>query len=119
MNVLIFVILILLAIALLGSGFFALIFLNRFSKREKRSLYYSQLLVRVPKYNEVKIEVAETMFTSFQSLFRYGIHGVLKGQEHIAFEIVSKDGQINFYVSTPLRLQKLVDKQIHAYYPEA
>jgi len=118
-SVILFLILILLTFLILGTAAFVFIFWGRFSRREKRSLYYSQLLVRVPKYNETKIEVAETMFASFQSLFRYGIHGVLKGQEHIAFEIVAKDGQINFYVSTPLRLQRLVEKQIHAYYPDA
>ncbi|MEX0616902.1 MAG: TraM recognition domain-containing protein [Candidatus Woykebacteria bacterium] len=95
------------------------IFWSRYSQREKRSLYYSQLLVRVPRYNETKIEVAETMFTAFHSLFRYGIHGLMKGQDHIGFEIVVKDGQINFYVTTPLALQKLVEKQINSYYPEA
>jgi len=107
------------AVLLMGGVFFGLIFLSRYSNREKRSLYYSQLLVRVPKYNEIKIEVAETMFTSFQSLFKYGLHGVIKGQDHIGFEIVSQNGQINFYVSTPLHLQKLVEKQIHSYYPDA
>ncbi|MCH8821738.1 type IV secretion system DNA-binding domain-containing protein [Patescibacteria group bacterium] len=107
------------AVLLLGGVFFGLIFLSRYSNREKKSLYYSQLLVRVPKYNEIKIEVAETMFTSFQSLFKYGLHGVIKGQDHIGFEIVAKEGQINFYVSTPLHLQKLVEKQIHSYYPDA
>lgn len=107
------------AIILVGVGVFGLIFLLRFSKREKKSLYYSQLRVRVPRHNEIKIEVAETMFASFQTLFRYGLHGIIKGQDHLGFEIVAKDGSIDFYVSTPLHLQKLVEKQIHAYYPDA
>ena len=107
------------AIVLIGAGVLTAIFWIRFSGREKRSLYYSQLLVRVPRYNETKIEVAQTLFTSLHSLFRYGLHGLVKGQDHLGFEIVAKGGQINFYVSTPLRLQKLVEKQIHSYYPDA
>jgi hypothetical protein len=92
------VILVIFTIFLIGSGVLLAVYWSRFTRREKKSLYYTQLLIRPPKYNEVKIEVAETMFTSFHSLFRHGLHGVIKGQDHLGFEIVAEGGQIDFYI---------------------
>lgn len=110
-------------------GFFFFLFLfgliiflvvyRRFAKRRKKSLAYTQLEVKVSRQNEVKIEAAESFFTSLYSIFRHGVHGILAGQDHIGFEIVSQGGIIKFYVSIPDSLRSLVEKQIHSYYPEA
>ncbi|MDP2671229.1 MAG: TraM recognition domain-containing protein [bacterium] len=98
---------------------FAFILFRRYQKREKRSWDYVLLQVKPTKYNEIKIEAAEAMFASFYGLFRAGAQGWIKGQDHIGFEIVSKNGEIVFYVSTPNELSDLVEKQIHSFYPEA
>src|SRR4030042_65294 len=95
------------------------IVLARFAGREKKSLGYTQLEVKVPRQNEIKIEAAESFFTSLYSIFRYGVHGLIAGQDHLGFEIVSFAGVIKFYISTPAGLASLVEKQIHAFYPEA
>jgi len=91
----------------------------KFSKREHKSLRSVQLEVKVPRYNEIKIEVAESFFTSLHSIFRYGAHGFLAGQEYLGFEIVSAGGVIKFYVASPPDLVSLVERQIHSFYPEA
>src|SRR4030042_3356173 len=96
-----------------------LIAFYRFSKRQGKSLDYVQLEVRIPKYNEIKLEAAEGFFTSLYSLFRYGVGGIVHGQEHIGFEIVSADRLIKVFISSPESLASLVEKQIHSYYPEA
>ncbi len=119
LQVVFIVLFVIFTILIIGAGVLLAIYWSRFTRREKKSLYYTQFLVRPPKYNEIKIEVAETMFTSFQSLFRHGLHGVIQGQDHLGFEIVAQNGQIDFYISTPLHLQKLVEKQIHSFYPDA
>ncbi|OGY25306.1 MAG: hypothetical protein A2Z11_03030 [Candidatus Woykebacteria bacterium RBG_16_43_9] len=97
----------------------ALVMFRRFAKRRKKSLLYTQLEVKLPRQNEIKIEAAESFFTSLYSLFRHGVNGLLAGQEHIGFEIVSAGGVIKFFVSAPNELVSLVEKQIHSYYPEA
>ncbi len=111
------------------AGFFFFLFLfglilflvvfRRFAKRRKKSLAYTQLEVKVPRQNEIKIEAAESFFTSLYSIFRHGIHGIWQGQEHIGFEIVSVGGIIKFFVTAPNELASLVEKQIHSFYPEA
>jgi len=78
---------------------FFLIMMRRFAKRKTNSLFYTQFQVKVPRYNEVKPESVEGLFTSLYSIFRYGVHGLFAGQEHIGFEIVSQGGIIKFFHS--------------------
>ena len=51
--------------------YLSIIFL-RLKKREQISLEMVTLEVKVPKDNEIKIDVAEQMFTSFSSLKKSG-----------------------------------------------
>ena len=95
------------------------IIIARFARRERKSFEYVQFEVKVPRHNEIKIEAAESFFTALYSIFRYGVHGLLAGQDHIGFEIVSFAGVIKFYVSSPKSLVAMVEKQIHSFYPEA
>ncbi|MEX0621510.1 MAG: DUF87 domain-containing protein [Candidatus Woykebacteria bacterium] len=97
----------------------ALAMLLRFRNRKEKSLEYTQLEVKLPRNNEIKIESTESFFTSLYSLFRHGVQGFLSGQEHIGFEIVSQGGVIKFFVTAPNPLLSLVEKQIHSFYPEA
>ncbi len=96
---------------------FFLWFRNR--NREPRSLQYILLQVAVPKGNEIKIDAAEQMFASFSSFGKHGIFSFLKPDDHISFEIAAIKEDIRFYVSMPLHLKDLVEKQIHASYPGA
>src|SRR4030042_6440579 len=107
------------SIAFLAVCIIASIIYIRFAKRQRKSLEYLQFEVKVPRYNEIKIEAAESFFTALYSIFRYGVHGLVVGQDHIGFEILSSGGSIKFYISVPSQLASLVEKQIHSFYPEA
>jgi len=105
--------------AIIASIGFAVIFWRRFVSREEKSLDYILLKIKPPKYNEIKIEVAETLFNALHGLLRTGISGLLKGQDHYAFEIVSQKGEIFFYLSVPLAVREIAEKQIHSFYSDA
>lgn len=112
-------VLIILAITLFTGLPFAIIFYKRFIGREEKSLDYILLKVKVPKYNEIKIEVAETLFNSLHGLARTGVNSLLKGQDQLSFEIVSQKGEISFYISCPMKLREIVEKQLHSFYSDA
>ena len=91
----------------------------KYRNREKQSLEFILLQVSVPKENEIKIDAAEQFFTSLSSLSHGGFLSFLKPQDHIAFEIVGRSGDIRFYVSVHHHLRDLVEKQIYGMYPAA
>ena len=98
--------------------YLSIIFL-RLKKREQISLEMVTLEVKVPKDNEIKIDVAEQMFTSFSSLKKSGWMSMFDLDDVLAFEIIGKKAEIRFYVSAPARLIDLVEKTIYSYYPSA
>ncbi len=88
--------------------------------RQKKALEMILLEVQLPRENEIKIDAAEQMFSSFSGI--KGAKGRLsffKVPDYIVFEIVAKPGDIRFYVSVPKKLQDMVEKQIHGAYPDA
>jgi len=91
----------------------------KYRQREKYSLDFVTLLVRVPKSNEIKIDAAEQMFAGLYSLKHHGFFSFLKPEEVIGFEIVGLKEEIAFYVSCPRKARDLVEKQIHGAYPNA
>ena len=91
----------------------------RVRKREQISLEMVTLEVKLPKDNEIKIDVAEQMFSSFSSLKKSGFFSFLEVDDVLAFEIVGKEADIRFYVSAPSRLIDLVEKNIYGFYPQA
>lgn len=91
----------------------------RLKKREKQSLSMVTLQVKLPKENEIKIDSAEQMFSSFISLKKSGFFSFLDVEDTIALEIVGKQADIRFYVSAPSKLKDMVEKQIYGYYPQA
>ncbi|HCS79397.1 TPA: hypothetical protein DIV55_06720 [Patescibacteria group bacterium] len=91
----------------------------KFRNREEHSLDYVLVQVAVPRDNEIKIDAAEQLFASLHSIQHGGFWSFLKPQQHISFEIVAKQEDIRFYVSTPRKLMDLVEKQIHGAYPGA
>jgi hypothetical protein len=84
--------------------------------REKISLESVLLQVALPRENEIKIDTAEQLFSSFSSI---GKKGLFKNSPHLSFEVVGMPGDIRFYVHTPKKLQDLVEKQINGAYPDA
>lgn len=109
-------ILIVLGLFLLG---YISIILYRNRNREKESLDSTLLQVSLPRDNEIKIDAAEQMFSSFASLRRGGKLSFLNPQPHLSFEIVGMPEDIRFYVNTPNRFKDFVEKQINGAYPEA
>lgn len=65
------------------------------------------------------LSVAEQFFASFASLHSSEPVTWLRGQETISFELVAKDNLIQFYLGLPKRLQGVVERQLHSYYPDA
>jgi hypothetical protein len=98
---------------------YLLILFYRNRNREERSLDFVLMQVAVPKDNEIKIDAAEQMFASLYSFHQDWWRAILSPQEHISFEISAKPEDIRFYVSCPMRLKDLVEKQIHGAYPGA
>lgn len=91
----------------------------KYRQREKYSLDFVTLLVKVPKDNEVKIDAAEQMFAGLYSLKHHGLPALFKPEEIISFEIIGLKEQIIFYVSCPRKVRDLVEKQINGAYPSA
>ncbi len=91
----------------------------RLKKREQISLEMVTVEVKVPKDNEIKVDAAEQMYSSFSSLKKSGFFSFLEVDDLVAFEIVAKKAEIRFYVSAPSRIIDLVEKTIYSYYPSA
>ncbi|KKQ35370.1 MAG: hypothetical protein US51_C0007G0005, partial [Microgenomates group bacterium GW2011_GWA2_37_6] len=97
-----------------------LIFLAfKYRNREKEALLTTLLQVALPRDNEIKIDAAEQLFSSFASLRQSGKLSFLKLQPSISFEIVGMPGDIRFYVSTPNKYKDFIEKQINGAYPDA
>ncbi len=77
------------------------------------------LILEIPKANDKSELAAEQLFASIHGILRdktelrYGKHI----QEHLSFEIASVNGQIRFYVWTPVSLQSFIEGQIYSQYP--
>src|SRR3989304_414768 len=103
-------------------GFLFLRYLTGFIKyrqREKASLQFILLQIKVPRGNEIKIDAQEQLFAPLSSLRKSG--GFLSGfnlQPHLSFEIVAAHESIRFFVSCHKDHQDLVEKQIHGPYPQ-
>lgn len=72
-----------------------------------------------PKEEKDIISVAEQLFTTLAHTERRGIRNFLRGYETVSFEIISVDKKISFLINCPKGMQDLVEKQIHAQYPNA
>ncbi len=93
---------------------------RRAKERHKKSLNSSLLEISLPRDNEIKIDAAEQLFSSFASLKSpHGMFAFTKVGDSITFEIVAKPQDIRFYVGVPKKLQDMVEKQINGAYPDA
>jgi hypothetical protein len=72
---------------------------------------------RDQEHQKQMISVAEQIFTTLSEAGRsesfFGMH------DYISFEIAAVDKKISFYINCSRNLKDLVEKQIHAQYPEA
>ncbi len=91
----------------------------RLKKREQISLEMVTLEVKLAKENEIKIDAADQMFSSFSSLKKSGFWSFLEVHDVVSFEIIGKKAEIRFYVSAPNRIIDLIEKTIYGYYPMA
>lgn len=87
--------------------------------RQRQALDSTTLLVRLPKENEIKIEAAEQMLDAIHALKLEKITSLFRPEDAFAFEIVAKKEDIAFYLNVPNGLRDLVEKNVHAAYPEA
>ncbi len=91
----------------------------KYRNREEYALDFVNLLVKLPKDNEIKIDAAEQMFASLYSVKHDGFFHWLKPEDLFSFEIVALKEDITFHVNCPRRIRDLVEKQIHGAYPGA
>lgn len=101
-------------------GFFAFGMWKKSRARHKKALETTLLEISLPRDNEIKIDSAEQMFSSFTSLSKVkGWFKWMKVPQSLSFEIVAKQGDIRFYIGVPKKLQDMVEKQVHGSYPDA
>src|SRR3989304_259085 len=102
---------ILAAVLTLGLLYLFIIYI-RLKKREQISLEMLTLEVKLSRENEIKIDAADQMFSSFSSLKKSGFFSFLEVDDVISFEIIGKKAEIRFYVSAPNRIIDLIEKTI-------
>ncbi len=107
------------ALGLVAAVLYVLFLLYKYRHREHESLNSVLLQVALPRDNEIKIDAAEQLFTSFASIRKAGRLSFIKMQPHLSLEIVGVPGDIRFFVHVPTKLRDLVEKQIHGAYPDA
>lgn len=123
-NMLFVLLLVFILTALLLGVFFGAIFLYTLWKKNKsrieKSLNSTLLEVSLPRDNEIKIDAAEQMFSSFASIKgAKGLSALWTVPDSISLEIVGKPQDIRFYVGVPNKIRDMVEKQIHGAYPGA
>lgn len=91
----------------------------RNKNRESESLGSTLLQIALPRDNEIKIDAAEQLFSSFAAIGKPPKRFQFKNPPHLSFEIVGLPGDIRFYVHVPKKLRDFVEKQINGAYPEA
>jgi hypothetical protein len=69
--------------------------------------------ISVPKNNDRTPQAAEQMFTALHGIFRESV----SQQQHISFEVISKNKTITFFAQMPAELKEFVTSQIYAQYP--
>ncbi len=90
-----------------------------------RSIKWNLLEIKIPQESEKRPKTMEEFFSSLYSTYDVMIDTLydiyLEGVVDLwfSFEIVSIEGDIHFYIRTPVDSRKLVESQIYAQYPNA
>ncbi|MBU1111100.1 type IV secretion system DNA-binding domain-containing protein [Patescibacteria group bacterium] len=116
-NIIFMVILVLLAFAVFVGVIAYFIYWLKFHGREKISLKYKFLEIKMPKENEIEINVAEQLFSNLHALSRGG--GLMSSEPGMAFEILGEHESIRFIIAVPRDYASYVEEQLHAAYSEA
>ena len=77
---------------------------------------------QMPKREDEKkelVSVVEQLFATLSHANKRNLATFLKGHDGLSFEIVGAAKKISFFVNCPKNLRDLVEKQIHAQYPDA
>ncbi|MFA5750302.1 MAG: DUF87 domain-containing protein, partial [Candidatus Shapirobacteria bacterium] len=121
-NLVMMLFLIALLVALLFFLGWGLVIWYKWKDREERSIKQINLLVAIPKDNEVKIDAMEQIISSFASMHRSAklkIFQKLISQPSSSLEIIGTHEDIKFYISIPEKYQDLIEKQIYSVYAGA
>lgn len=135
---------ILVLLAAAGAIFSFVIFLNiirailHARARTNKAFHKAILLIKVPKerggekadttgssdtITQIREQIAnaEILFATIAGLKpESGLKSWFYGRnDHMAFEIVVRDGKISFYVAVPDKIRDFLEHQIHAQYPHA
>lgn len=117
-DVLYYIFIILMYAIFIGGPILAVYWIYQITRQKKKIDFlkdkqYVIFKLLVPKNNEKTPLAAEQMFASL-----HGIHKPRSAfQDHISFEIISRDRYIEFFVRTPIHLKDFVEGQIYAQYP--
>lgn len=96
-----------------------IVIFSRYRKREANAVNSVTLEVRLAKDNEIKIDAAEQLFSSFSWLKKSSKWSFLNVDDVLGFEIVALHSKMMFVITAPKKLQDLIEKQIYALYPAA
>ena len=104
---------------------FELAWVNYVQEKYFRKIEWNLLEIKVSKESEKRPKTMEEFFSGIYSTYDviidtlYDIY--LKGKIDMwfSFEIVSKEGDIHFYIRTPKCSRELIESQIYAQYPDA
>ncbi|MCK4591966.1 hypothetical protein KAT63_00830 [Candidatus Parcubacteria bacterium] len=104
---------------------FELAWISYVQEKHIRNIKWKLLEVKIPKEIEKRPKTMEEFFSAIYSTFDVIIDTLydvyLEGIVDIWFslEIVSIEGDIHFYIRTPVKSLEMVESQIYAQYPEA
>ena len=104
---------------------FKLAWINYIQEKYIRNIEWKLLEIKISKESEKRPKTMDEFFsaiystndTAIDTLFDIFLDGILDGW--FSFEIVSIEGDIHFYVRTPVINLEMIEAQIYAQYPEA
>jgi len=104
---------------------FELAWINYIQEKYFRSIKWNLLEVKISKEMEKRPKTMEEFFSGIYStydvmidtLYDIYLRGVL--DLWFSFEIVSKEGDIHFYIRTPELSREIIESQIYTQYPDA
>ncbi|NOQ68050.1 hypothetical protein GQ568_01250 [Patescibacteria group bacterium] len=104
---------------------FELAWVSYVQEKHIRNIKWKLLEIKIPKEIEKRPKTMEEFFSAIYSTFDVIIDTLydvyLKGVVDVWFslEIVSIEGDIHFYIRTPIKSSEMIEAQIYAQYPEA
>ena len=104
---------------------FQLAWINYIQEKYLRSIEWKLLEIKIPREIEKRPKTMEEFFSGIYSsydvmidtLYDIYLEGVI--DLWFSFEIVSVDGDVRFYVRTPVKSRDMIESQIYAQYPDA